>query len=78
LRLRNLLLAFDMEDYAKARYNMLGNAGHWFPGEKAENLNQVNLSECLRGSPHAEKIPQLLAETHDRLAGQAMARLSNA
>lgn len=78
LRLRNLLLAFDMEDYGKARYNMLGNAGHWFPGEKAENLDQVDLSDCLRRSPHADKIPRLLAETHDRLAGQAMARLSNA
>ena len=78
LRLRNLLVAFDMEDYAKARYNMLGNAGHWFPGEKAENLSQVDLSACLHRSPHAEKIPQLLAEAHQKLAGQAMARLSNA
>lgn len=78
LRLRNLLLAFDMEDYAKARYNMLGNAGHWFPGEKAENLSQVDLSDCLRRSPHAETIPHLLTETHQKLAGQAMARLSNA
>ncbi|WP_017297888.1 aldo/keto reductase [Nodosilinea nodulosa] len=78
LRLRNLLLAFDMEDYAKARYNMLGNAGHWFPGEKAEHLDQVDLSDCLRRSPHAEKIPRLLAEAHAKLAGQAMARLSNA
>jgi uncharacterized protein len=78
LRLRNLLLAFDLEDYAKARYNMLGNAGHWFPGEKAEHLDQVDLSHCLRRSPHAEKIPHLLAETHQKLAGQAMARLSNA
>ncbi|WP_035985981.1 aldo/keto reductase [Leptolyngbya sp. KIOST-1] len=78
LRLRNLLLAFDMEDYGKARYNMLGNAGHWFPGEKAENLDQVDLSECLRRSPHADKIPHLLAEAHKALAGQAMARLSNA
>jgi predicted aldo/keto reductase-like oxidoreductase len=56
LWLRNLLIAFDMEDYCKARYNMLGNAGHWFPGEKAENLDQVDLSECLRRSPHADKI----------------------
>ena len=78
LRLRNLLLAFDMEDYAKARYNMLGNAGHWFPGEKAENLSQLDLSPCLRRSPHADKIPHLLAEAHAALAGQAMARLSNA
>jgi predicted aldo/keto reductase-like oxidoreductase len=78
LRLHNLLLAFDMEDYAKARYNMLGNAGHWFPGEKADQLSQFDLSDCLRRSPHREKIPHLLAETHQKLAGQAMARLSKA
>ncbi|MBE9107850.1 aldo/keto reductase [Nodosilinea sp. LEGE 07298] len=78
LWLRNLLIAFDMEDYCKARYNMLGNAGHWFPGEKAENLDQVDLSDCLRRSPHADKISHLLAEAHEALAGQAMARLSNA
>jgi predicted aldo/keto reductase-like oxidoreductase len=77
LRLRNLLLAFDMEDYAKARYNMLGNAGHWFPGKKADKVGQVDLSDCLRRSPHADEIPDLLSEAHQRLAGQAMARLSN-
>jgi hypothetical protein len=78
LWLRNLLLAFDMEDYAKARYNLLGNGGHWFPGQKADRLRQFDLSACLHRSPHADKIPQLLAETHARLAGQEVARLSNA
>ncbi len=32
LRLRNLTIAYDMEDYGKYRYGMLENAGHWFPG----------------------------------------------
>ncbi|HIK46217.1 MAG TPA: aldo/keto reductase, partial [Leptolyngbyaceae cyanobacterium M65_K2018_010] len=78
LWLRNLLLAFDMEAYAKARYNLLGNGGHWFPGQKADQVSNLDLAHCLRRSPHAEKIPQLLAETHARLAGQAVARLSRA
>jgi hypothetical protein len=78
LWLHNLLLAFDMEDYARARYNLLGNGGHWFPGQKADRLAQLDLSECLGRSPHADKIPQLLAATHQRLSGQAVTRLSGA
>lgn len=78
LWLHNLLLAFDMEEFAKARYNLLGNGGHWFPGQKAENLETLDLADSLRRSPHADKIPQLLADTHAKLAGQAIARLSNA
>jgi predicted aldo/keto reductase-like oxidoreductase len=78
LWLRNLLLAFDMEEYAKARYNLLGSGGHWFPGQQAKNLNQVDVSRCLQHSPHADIIPDLLADTHQRLGGQAVSRLSSA
>lgn len=77
LWLRNLLLAFDMEEYARARYNLLGNGGHWFPGQRAEHLAELDLADCLRRSPHAAHIPQLLAETHARLSGQAVNRLSS-
>ena len=76
LWLRNLLDAYDMMDFAKARYNLLGNGGHWFPGQQAERLAEFDLSQCLRQSPHASKIPVLLADTHRRLGGQALQRLS--
>ncbi|MGP1374895.1 MAG: aldo/keto reductase [Almyronema sp.] len=76
LWLRNLLEAFDMEAYAQARYNLLGNGDHWFPGQKADQLEAVDLSQCLAQSPHAEKIPALLAEVEQRLGGQAVKRLS--
>ena len=78
LWLRNLLLAYDREEFAKARYNLLGNGGHWFPGQKAETVQELDLADCLRHSPYAQDIPALLADTHQRLAGQAVARLSNA
>jgi predicted aldo/keto reductase-like oxidoreductase len=78
LWLWNLLLAFDMEEYAKARYNLLGNGGHWFPGQPADRLDTLDLSPCLRQSPHADIIPRLLADTHSRLGGQAVSRLSSA
>ncbi len=76
LWLRNLVEAFDLQDYAEARYNMLGNAGHWFPGKKADRLHEVDLRAAIAQSPHADKIPDLLAETHERLKGKAMQRLS--
>lgn len=76
LWLRNLLLAYDMEAYGKARYNLLENGGHWFAGAQAKRIDQLDLRPALTKSPHAEKIPALLAETHARLGGQAVQRLS--
>lgn len=75
LLLRNLALAYEMMGYGRERYNMLGQASHWLPGQKAKNLDEVDLSECLAGSPHADKIPRMLAETHDLLDGKPGRRL---
>jgi predicted aldo/keto reductase-like oxidoreductase len=76
LWLRNLALAYDMMDYAKMRYNLLGQGGHWFPGANGDRVTDLNLQPCLAHSPHADKIPQLLAETHALLGGQKIQRLS--
>ncbi|XHX80813.1 MAG: aldo/keto reductase [Stenomitos frigidus ULC029] len=76
LWLRNLALAYDMVDYAKMRYNLLGQGGHWFPGASGDRLADLNLQPCLAHSPHADKIPHLLAETHELLGGQKIQRLS--
>jgi hypothetical protein len=76
LWLRNLALAYDLIDYAKMRYNMLGNAGHWFPGESAKRINEIDLRQCLANSPHADKIPELLLDAHRLLAGETVKRLS--
>ncbi|OIP71482.1 MAG: aldo/keto reductase [Oscillatoriales cyanobacterium CG2_30_40_61] len=76
LWLRNLAIAYDMIDYAKMRYNLLGNGGDWFPGKKAEAVENIDLSQCLVNSPHADKIPQILAETHQLLQGETLLRLS--
>ncbi len=76
LALRNLALAYDMVEYAKMRYNLLGSGGDWFPGAKADNLAQLDLRQCLEASPHAAKIPSFLAEAHQLLGDQAVKRLS--
>jgi predicted aldo/keto reductase-like oxidoreductase len=76
LWLRNLALAYDMVDYAKARYNLLTNAGHWFPGAKANGFDPLQLRQCLANSPHADRIPEMLQEADRLLGGEAVKRLS--
>ena len=76
LGLRNLAIAYDLTEYAKTRYNLLGNGGHWFPGNKAEQVSKLDLGRSLAQSPHADKIPALLEDAHKLLASEAVKRLS--
>jgi uncharacterized protein len=76
LWLHNLALAYDLLDYAKMRYNLLGNGSHWFPGNQAEQVQTLALQSVLAQSPHAEQIPERLAAAHHLLGGQAVQRLS--
>lgn len=76
LMLRNLAIAYDMIDYGKMRYNLLSNAGYWFPGATAVQVTELDLRPSLAHSPHADKIPAALMEAHRLLAGEAVKRLS--
>ncbi len=77
LWLRNLAIAYDMVEYSKMRYNLLGNGGHWFPGAKADRVKEFDLKTCLANSPHADRIPSFLADTHRLLADKELKRLSD-
>jgi uncharacterized protein len=63
-------------EFGQARYNLLGNGGHWFPGKKAYDLEKLDLTACLQQSPHAAKIPALLQEVHQILEAGDRQRLS--
>ena len=76
LWLRNLALAYDMIEYGQARYNLLNNGSHWFPGANAKNIAKLNFDSCLSASPYQAKIPQLLTETDRILGGAPVKRLS--
>jgi hypothetical protein len=73
LRLRNLAVAYEMTDFGQYRYRMLENAGHWFPGRKANNCTECG--DCLPRCPEKLPIPQLLFNTHELLNGPPQRRL---
>jgi predicted aldo/keto reductase-like oxidoreductase len=75
LRLWNLAKAFDMVEYGKMRYNLLGNGGHWFPGGQLGDVAPAELDAVLAGSPHRGRILQALAEAHEMLKGPEVKRL---
>ena len=82
LWLHNLIEAWDLEGYARARYGILGHAGHWAPGANADALDQevseTDLRNVLSQSPWAETIPGLLRGLKERVGGVPQERLSSA
>jgi predicted aldo/keto reductase-like oxidoreductase len=76
LRLWTYAKGLDMVAFGKMRYNLLGNAEHWFPGEKASNVDEEALKPLLANSPFADRIPEILREAHSLLNAEEQKRLS--
>lgn len=76
LRLWNFAKSLDMVAFARMRYNLLGNADHWFPGRNAGEMDAAALAEAVRASPFADRIPDVLREAHALLWDKPIERLS--
>lgn len=78
LWLWNLTQAYDLVDYARMRYNLLGNGGHWFPGQNAAQVAEVEpeLRVCLAHHPQGDLIVDILKQAHQLLGSTPQQRLS--
>jgi predicted aldo/keto reductase-like oxidoreductase len=76
LRLWTYAKGLDMVEFGKMRYNLMGNAGHWFPGTNAATVDDAALKPFLVNSPFAQEIPDILREAHALLFAEPKKRLS--
>ena len=76
LRLHNLALAYDLVDYARMRYNLLGQGGHWFPGQPLGSLTPEEMKPHLTKCTNPQETLRRLLAARDLLAGEKISRLS--
>ncbi len=76
LRLWTYAKSLDLVPWGKMRYNLLGNADHWFPGHKVSDFDDKEMVEKCSASPFSEQIPEILREAHALLNDAEAKRLS--
>jgi uncharacterized protein len=76
LRLWTYAKSLDLVGWGKMRYNLMGHADHWFPGENARAIHDNEILAACRQSPFRDRIPGLLRQAHALLFDEPKKRLS--
>jgi predicted aldo/keto reductase-like oxidoreductase len=76
LRLYTMWCAFDMLEFARMRYNLLGNGDHWFAGRKVDPDALAGIGEALSASPFADKLEDIIRDAHMAFNAADQKRLS--
>jgi len=80
LWISNLIDWLDMEGFARARYQLLGNGSHWFPGCNANlldvDVSESQLLEVLEGHINSKKVINKLRTLKEKFGDKAAKRLS--
>ena len=80
LWLANLIDSFDLEEFAKSRYQLLGNGSHWFPGNNANLLDvdvcESQLLKVLERHIKPKKVIKKLRVLKDKFGDKSLSRLS--
>ena len=67
LWLRNLVLAYDLLDFAQERYISMSPDDIWVPGARAAEFDDAQMIAALPDSPFRQQIPSILREAHKML-----------
>ena len=69
-----------MEEYARSRYQLLGNGSHWFPGRNSnlldKDVSEVQLLEVLEGHINPKKVINKLRTLKEKFGDNVAKRLS--
>ena len=69
-----------MDGFARARYQLLGNGSHWFPGSNAnlidDDVSESQLLKVLEGHINPKKVINKLRTLKEKFGDKVAKRLS--